>query len=55
MIVTEKGPEMVDGASIVQIKLSYHTTHTLNRPFWGKGNILDTTTVGWKYYAWKIT
>jgi hypothetical protein len=55
MIVTEKGNEVVDGAYIIQLKLSYHTKDTLNRPFWGKGNILDQTPAGWKYFAWKIT
>jgi hypothetical protein len=54
MVVTEKGPQIVDGKSIIQLKLSYHSNNTLNRPFWGKGNILDTTPAGWKYFAWSI-
>jgi hypothetical protein len=54
MIVTQKGSEVVDGVLIVQLKLSYHTTPTLDRPFWGKGNILDQTPAGWKYFAWSI-
>jgi hypothetical protein len=54
MIVTQKGSEVVDGNAIVQLRLSYHTKDTLNRAFWGKGNILDQTPAGWKYFAWSI-
>jgi hypothetical protein len=55
MVVTKKGPEMVDGKSIIQLKLSYHSTNTLNRPFWGKGNILDEHAVdGYRYFPWSI-
>jgi len=55
MIVTDKGPAVVDGRSITQLKLSYHSVATLNRPFWGRGNILDTTPAGWRYWAWSIS
>lgn len=55
MVVTQKGTDTDDkGTSIVQIWLSYHTNDTLDRKFWGKGNILDTTPAGWNYFAWKV-
>jgi Domain of unknown function (DUF4157)/Putative amidase domain len=55
MVVTEKGKDVVGGKSIPQLWLSYHTSDTLNRKFWGPGEILDETPPGWKYYPWKIT
>lgn len=54
MIVTQKGSELVDGHQIIQLRLSYHTKDTLNRAFWGRGNILDETPAGWTYYGWSI-
>jgi hypothetical protein len=55
MVVTEKGTETVDGTpNTKQISLSYHTNDTLNKKFWGRGNILDGSNAGWKYYGWKI-
>ena len=55
MVVTKKGTETIDGKSMVQIWLSYHTNDTEDRKFWGPTGILEDTTAGWKYYAWKIT
>lgn len=55
MVVTKKGVDTIDGKpNMIQIWLSYHTNDTLDRKFWGAGNILDTTPDGWKYFGWKI-
>jgi hypothetical protein len=54
MVVTKKGTTTIDGNDIVQIWLSYHTNDTEDRAFWGPKGILEDTTPGWKYFAWKI-
>lgn len=56
MVVTKKGTETVDGVpNIVQLWVSYHTTDTLERNFWGTGGFFAATPAGYNFYAWKIT